>query len=73
MTWSATKPPHTARQEARHLRLAPELRRYIAQNGRNYTTKPFTTQPFTGQPSTPAGKATAAPEPTGPDHAPQKA
>ena len=47
--------------------------RYIAHNGRIYTTKPFTAQPFTGRPSTPANKATAAPEPTGPDHAPQKA
>jgi hypothetical protein len=53
--------------------MAPELRRYIAHNGRSYTTKPFTTQPFIGQPSTPATKATAAPESTGPDHAPQKA
>jgi hypothetical protein len=56
--------------------MAPELRRYIAFNvrsGRTYTTKPFNTQPFTGQPSTQANKPTAAPEPTGPDHAPQKA
>jgi transcriptional regulator with XRE-family HTH domain len=55
--------------------MAPELRRYIAHNGRTYTTKPFTftTQPVAGQPSTPATKATAAPEPTGVDHAPQKA
>jgi transcriptional regulator with XRE-family HTH domain len=53
--------------------MAPELRRYIAHNGRTYTTKPFNTQPVTGQPSTPAGKATAAPEPNAPDHAPQKA
>ena len=53
--------------------MAPELRRYIAHNGRTYTTKPFTSQPFTGQPSAPVDKATAAPEPTGPDHAPQKA
>jgi hypothetical protein len=53
--------------------MAPVLRRYIAHNGRAYTTKPFTAQPLTGQPSTPAGKADAAPEPTGPDHAPQKA
>jgi hypothetical protein len=53
--------------------MAPEVRRYIAHNGRTYTTKPFNTQPFTGQPSTPATKATAASEPTGPDHAPQKA
>ena len=53
--------------------MAPELRRYIAHNGRTYTTKPFTTLPFTGQPSAPASMATAAPEPTGPDHAPQKA
>ena len=52
--------------------MAPELRRYIAHNGRSYTTKPFTSQPFTGQPSAPAGKATAAPETTEPDHAPQK-
>ena len=50
--------------------MAPELRRYVVQNGRAYTTKPFTSQPFTGQPNTPAGKTTAAPEPTGPDHAP---
>jgi hypothetical protein len=53
--------------------MAPELRRYIAHNGRTYTTKHFTPQPFIGQPSTPAAKATAAPEPTEPDHAPQKA
>ena len=53
--------------------MAPELRRYIAHNGRTYTTKHFTPQPFIGQPSAPAGKATAAPDPTGPDHAPQKA
>jgi transcriptional regulator with XRE-family HTH domain len=53
--------------------MAPELRRYIAHNGRTYTTQPFNTQPFTGQPSAPATKATAAPEPTRPDHAPQKA
>jgi hypothetical protein len=53
--------------------MAPELRRYIAHNGRSYTTKPFASQTFTGQPSTPANKPTAAPEPTGPDHAPQKA
>jgi transcriptional regulator with XRE-family HTH domain len=53
--------------------MAPELRRYIAHNGRSYTTKPFTSKPFTGQPSTPANKATAAPESTGPDHATQKA
>ncbi len=49
--------------------MAPELRRYIAHNGRSYTTKPFSTQPFTGQPITPADKATAAPESTGPEHA----
>jgi hypothetical protein len=53
--------------------MAPELRRYIAQNGRTYTTKPFTSQPVSGQPNTPAGKTTAAPDPTGPDHATQKA
>jgi transcriptional regulator with XRE-family HTH domain len=53
--------------------MAPELRRYIVHNGRTYTTKPFTLRPFTGQPYAPAGKATAAPEPTGPDHAPQNA
>ena len=56
--------------------MASELRRTIAQmwrSGRTYTTKPFNTQPITGQPNAPAGKATAAPEPTGPDHAPQKA
>jgi len=52
--------------------MAPELRRYIAHNGRTYTTKPFTAQPFNGQRSTPEDKPTAAPEPTGPDHAPQK-
>jgi len=53
--------------------MAPELRRYIAHNGRTYTTKPFTSQPLTSLPSTPADKATAAPESTGPNHAPQKA
>jgi transcriptional regulator with XRE-family HTH domain len=53
--------------------MAPELRRYIAYNGRMYTTKPFNSQPFTGQPSAQATKATAASELTGPDHAPQKA
>jgi hypothetical protein len=53
--------------------MAPELRRYIAHNGRIYTTKACNTQPFTSQPSTPAGKAAAVPEPTEPDHAPQKA
>ena len=53
--------------------MVPELRRYIANNGRSYTTKPFTTQPVTDQPSTPAGNATTAPETTEPDHAPQKA
>ncbi len=53
--------------------MAPELHRYIAHNGRTYTTKPLNTQSFTGHHSTPADKATAAPEPTGPDHAPQKA
>ncbi len=53
--------------------MAPEMHRYIAHNGRTYTTKPFNTQPFTGQPSAQATKATAAPEPTEPDHAPQKA
>jgi len=55
--------------------MAPELRRTIARickSGRTYTTKPFNTQRFTGQPSTPADKPTAAPEPTGPEHAPQK-
>ena len=52
--------------------IAPELRRYIAHNGRIYTTKPLTSQPFTGQPSTPVDKPTAAPEPTGTDHATQK-
>jgi hypothetical protein len=52
--------------------MAPELRRYIAHNGRTYTTKPFNTQSFTGQPSNPTTKATAAPEPTEPDHVPQK-
>ncbi len=53
--------------------MAPELRRYIAHNGRAYTTKTFTTQHLTRQPSPPLGKATAAPESTGPDHDPQKA
>lgn len=53
--------------------MAPELRRYIAHNGRTYTTKPFTSQPFTGHHSAQAGKASATPEPTGTDHAPQKA
>jgi len=53
--------------------MAPELRRYIAHNGRTYTTKSFTSQSAAGQHSTPATKATAVPEPTGPDHAPQKA
>ena len=53
--------------------MAPELRRYIAHNGRTYTTKPFTAQPVTGRPIAQATKPTAAPEPTGPDHAPQKA
>jgi hypothetical protein len=52
--------------------MAPELRRYIAQNGRTHTTKPLTSPPLTGLPSTPANKATAALEPTEPDHAPQK-
>lgn len=52
--------------------MAPELRRYIAHNGRAYTTKPVTAQPFTGQPSAPADKATTAHESTGPVHAPQK-
>ena len=53
--------------------MAPELRRYVAHNGRTYTTKPFTAQPVTSQPSAPAGKASSTPEPTGLDHAPQKA
>jgi len=53
--------------------MAPELRRYIAHKGRTYTTKPFISQPFTGQLSAPAGNATATHEPTGTDHAPQKA
>ena len=53
--------------------MAPDLRRYIAHNGRTYTTKPFTSQPVTSQPSTPTDKAAAVPESTGPDHAPQKA
>ena len=53
--------------------MALELRRYIAHNGRAYTTKPFSAQPFTGQPCAPTGTTTAAPDPTGPDHAPQKA
>ena len=52
--------------------MAPELRRYIAHNGRAYTTKPFTTQTVTSQPSTPAGTADAAPESIAPDHASQK-
>jgi len=50
--------------------MALALRRHIAYNGRAYTTKHFTSQPITAQPSAPADKATAAPEPTGPDHAP---
>ena len=53
--------------------MAPELRRYIAHNGRSFTTKPFISQPLNGQPSAQADKANAPPEPTGPDHAPQKA
>ena len=58
--------------------MAPDLRRYIAHSGRTYTTKPYTTkpfntQPFTGQPTAQATKATAAPKPTEPNHAPQKA
>ena len=53
--------------------MAPELRRYIAHNGRTYTTKPFASQPVTGQPTPQATKATAAPKPTEPNHAPQKA
>jgi len=53
--------------------MAPELRRYITNNGRTYSTKPFTSQPLVGQPSAPAGKVTATREPTGPDHAPQRA
>ena len=55
--------------------MAPELRRTIARickSGRTYTTKPFNTQALTGQPSTPADKPTAVPEPTEPNHAPQK-
>jgi len=52
--------------------MAPELRRHIAHNGRTYTTKPFNTQPFTGQPSAQETEATAAPEHTEPNHAPQK-
>ena len=38
--------------------MVPEVRRYIATNGRTYTTQ--------------AGKTTAAPETNGPDHAPQE-
>ena len=53
--------------------MAPELRRYIAHKGRTYTIKPFSSQQFTDQPSAQETKATAAPEPTGPAHAPQKA
>ncbi len=53
--------------------MAPEMRRYIAHNGRTYTTKTFATQSAEGQPSTPAGQATAVSDPTVPDHAPQKA
>jgi transcriptional regulator with XRE-family HTH domain len=53
--------------------MAPEVRRYIAHNGRSYTTKPFNTQPFTGQPIIPADKPTAAPGPTGTENAPEKA
>jgi transcriptional regulator with XRE-family HTH domain len=52
--------------------MAPELRRYIAHNGRTYTTKPVTSQPLTSLLSAPASKASATPEPTGPYHAPQK-
>jgi transcriptional regulator with XRE-family HTH domain len=53
--------------------MAPELRRYIAHSGRAYTTKPFNQQPLTRQPSAPAGNASTTAEPTGPNHAPQKA
>jgi transcriptional regulator with XRE-family HTH domain len=38
--------------------MAPEVRRYIATNGRTYTTH--------------AGKTAATPETNGPDHAPQE-
>ena len=38
--------------------MAPEVRRYIANNGRTYTTQ--------------VGKTAAAPETNGPDHAPQE-
>ena len=38
--------------------MAPEVRRYIANNGRTYTTQ--------------AGKTAAAPETNGPDHAPKE-
>ena len=38
--------------------MAPEVRRYIANNGRTYTNQ--------------AGKTAAAPEKNGPDHAPQE-
>lgn len=41
------------------LLLAPDVRRYIANNGRTYTIQ--------------TGKATTAPETNGPDHAPQEA
>jgi hypothetical protein len=52
--------------------MAPELRRYIAHNGRTFTTKPYTSPSFTSQPIIPADKPTAASEPIGLDHAPQK-
>ena len=53
--------------------MAPELRRYIAHNGRTYTTKPFTSPPLTVHPSAQTTKDTVPLEPTEPDHAAQKA
>jgi hypothetical protein len=41
--------------------MAPELRRYIAHNGRTYTAKPFTSQPVTVHLSAQTTKATAPP------------
>jgi transcriptional regulator with XRE-family HTH domain len=46
--------------------MAPELRRYIANNGRTYTTKPFSMQPVTSQPSTPPPQRTRPPPPQNP-------
>jgi len=41
--------------------MAPELRRYIAHNGRTYTTKPFATQHLTRQPSPPSRQGHRSP------------